>query len=105
MQRGQQVVVASRTGFDDRDPGGGVRDEDTEQTVPVHGGLLEEELAVTGQIGHRLGRSGGYMKDPGRETHPQILTQSFGDGPPMREGDHEARARTRWEDPGAGSCL
>ena len=52
VERGEQVVVAAGAGLDDRDAGGGVRDEDVQQAVAA---VRDVCRAVRGEVEHSLG--------------------------------------------------
>ena len=54
-ERGEQVVVAAGAGLEDREAGGGVRDEEVEQAVAPVG---HDVGAVAGQVEHAVGVAG-----------------------------------------------
>ena len=49
-QGGEQVLVAARPGLHDRDPGGGMRNEDVEQAVAPSRGVGQEAFALDGEV-------------------------------------------------------
>jgi len=65
LELGEQVVVASRTGLQDGDAGGRVRDEDLQQPVGL---LLHEVRALVGQVHHHgdaAGTDGTQLRSHG----------------------------------------
>lgn len=70
---GEEVVVAAGAGLQDGDAGGGVGDEDVEQSVAASGDVLQVVGAVAGQIGDGLAAAGGDVEDAGAESVAHAL--------------------------------
>ena len=104
-ERGEQVVVAARTGLDDRDAGGRMRDEHVQQPVAAPGdeagavaGQVEDGLAGAGAVGGSRCPSSGLLPASSRrrDSTRSTLAVSW----PSYPGRMSAlrTSPTRWRD-------